>query len=150
MKIKIGELAKQTGSHVVTLRYYEKEGLLTPPDRGGNNYRMYSGEDVERVKFIRHCRKHGMTLAEIRELLAYLDNPKADCVWVSDLFDIHIENVARQIQSLLHLKSTLQDLRHRCSGGGTGDSCEILKSLGDAGLCGCEHKTQEQAQAEPA
>lgn len=41
MPLKIGELAKRSGCQVVTIRYYEKEGLLPPPERTDSNYRLY-------------------------------------------------------------------------------------------------------------
>lgn len=136
MKIKIGELAKMTDCQVVTIRYYEKEGLLNEPDRSMGNYRLYGEKDIERLKFIRHCRKHGMKLSEIRNLLTYRDNPKTDCVWINDLIEEHINNLEQQIESLLHLKASLKDLQSKCSGGSTADSCQILKSLADEKLCG--------------
>lgn len=75
MKVKIGELAKMTGCQVVTIRYYEKEGLLKRPERTERNYRLYGDEDIARLRFIRHCRRHGMSLDEIRTLLVYSDHP---------------------------------------------------------------------------
>ncbi|MDR1394807.1 MAG: MerR family transcriptional regulator, partial [Deltaproteobacteria bacterium] len=57
--IRIGELAALVGVQVVTIRYYEKEGLLEKPKRSPNGYRTYRRSDVERMRFIRHCREHG-------------------------------------------------------------------------------------------
>ena len=68
MKVKIGELAKMTGCQVVTIRYYEKEGLLKRPERTERNYRLYGEEDMARLRFIRHCRQHGMSLDEISRI----------------------------------------------------------------------------------
>ena len=50
MKVKIGELAKMTGCQVVTIRYYEKEGLLKRPERTERNYRLYGEEDMARLR----------------------------------------------------------------------------------------------------
>lgn len=137
MKVKIGELAKKTGCQVVTIRYYEKEGLLRKPDRSGGNYRLYDDKDIERLKFIRHCRKHDMKLAEIRNLLSYRDNSTKNCTWVSELIDTHINNVEAQIQSLMGLKTYLRKLRTKCAGGNSADSCGIMKSLNNMEACGC-------------
>ncbi|MDL2209393.1 Cd(II)/Pb(II)-responsive transcriptional regulator [Desulfovibrio sp. OttesenSCG-928-O18] len=135
--MKIGELARKTGCKVVTIRYYEKEGLLTDPERTEGNYRLYGKEDLERLEFIMHCRKHGMKLGEIRKLLAFRDRPQQDCTWVSELVDSHIQNVDEQIRSLEHLKYHLERLRHSCSGGHSGESCGIMQSLESHGAC-CE------------
>lgn len=145
MRMKIGEAARQAGCKVVTIRYYEQERLLPAPERSGGNYRLYSEEDIERLKFIRHCRKHDMRLDEIRKLLAYRDAPDQDCVWVSELLDAHVSNVDAQIESLLHLKSYLQDLRKRCSGGGSAATCGIMQGLNDIESCGCEQEEQLRA-----
>ena len=86
-----------------------------------------------------------MRLDEIRKLLAYRDAPDQDCVWVSELLDAHVSNVNAQIESLLHLKSYLQDLRKRCSGGGSAATCGIMQGLNDIESCGCEQEEQLRA-----
>ncbi|MBB5142175.1 Cd(II)/Pb(II)-responsive transcriptional regulator [Desulfovibrio intestinalis] len=134
MKMKIGELAKMVGCKVVTIRFYEKEGLLKEPDRTGANYRLYGDKEIERLRFIRHCRRHGMTLSEIRELLAFRDTPKANCDWVGTLVQKHIVNVEEQIESLTQLKAQLEHLRHKCSKGKNGE-CGIIESLSDSKGC---------------
>ena len=117
MKVKIGELAKMTGCEVVTIRYYEKEGRLKEPERTEGNYRVYGEDAQERLRFIRHCRQHGMKLSEIRELLAFSDNPTVSCDWVNNLIKQHIESVEKQINDLTHLKKHLESLYHKCDGG---------------------------------
>ena len=137
--MKIGQLAKLTDTQVVTIRYYEKEGLLGAPERTGSNYRVYGEKDIERLQFIRHCRRHGMGLSEIRALLAYRDAPKADCVWIMEMIQTHITRVDEQMASLAHLKVHLEQLRDSCSGAHAGESCGIIQSLGEwepCKLCG--------------
>ena len=134
MKVKIGELAKMTGCEVVTTRYYEKEGLLKEPERTEGNYRVYGEDAQERLRFIRHCRQHGMKLSEIRELLAFSDNPTVSCDWVNNLIKQHIESVEKQINDLTHLKKHLESLYHKCDGGKKSD-CGIIKSLIDGENC---------------
>lgn len=126
--MKIGELAKKSGCAVVTIRYYEKEGLLPEPDRTGSNYRLYAETDMERLRFIRHCRRHGMKLAEIRELLAFREHPAPNCTWINSLVQRHIDNVEEQIASLTKLKTQLHELLRACSGSNSGH-CGIVESL---------------------
>ena len=64
MEIRIGDLAKRSGCEVVTIRYYEKEGLIAPQARSDNSYRIYSDADVHRLRFIRLCRAMDMSLEE--------------------------------------------------------------------------------------
>ncbi len=136
MPLKIGELARLAGCQVVTIRYYEKEGLLPPPERTDSNYRLYGDDAVERLHFIRRCRLHGMNLAEIRDLLAFKDNPSVSCAWINDLVDKHIADVERQIASLQHLKMHLEALRHACAGDHR-EGCGIIATLDHGSPCAC-------------
>ncbi len=136
MSFKIGDLAKASGIPVVTIRYYEKEGLLHQPERSDSGYRLYSAQDADRLLFIRRCRQHGMNLAEIRDLLAFRDSPAPSCAWINELVDRHIAAVQEQIDSLLALKEHLETLRHACDGE-HGKSCGIISSLAHGEECPC-------------
>lgn len=139
--MKIGELSKKTGCKVVTIRYYEKEGLLGAPSRTEGNYRQYSAADEERLAFIVHCRKHGIKLPEIKALLAFREQPQKDCTWVSALLEDHLRAVNEQIASLEHLKHHLQQLRQSCTGTHDGKQCGILQCLTEQSICcaSCAH-----------
>ena len=67
--MRIGELARQAGVDVQTVRYYEREGLLEAPARTGSGYRAYGPQHLERLNFVRHCRSLDMPLAEIKRLI---------------------------------------------------------------------------------
>jgi Cd(II)/Pb(II)-responsive transcriptional regulator len=128
--MKIGELAKATGTQVDTIRYYEREGLLPPAGRTESNYRVYDRAHAERLAFIRHCRCLDMTLDEIRVLLRYKDAPAQDCGEVDQLLDHHIGHVVARIGELRALEQELRALRARC-GSGPGE-CGILGGLAQA------------------
>lgn len=130
--LRIGELAKQTGSQVETIRYYEREGLLPAPGRSEGNYRLYGPTHVEQLQFIRHCRSLDMTLGEIRELLSCRDKPNESCNDVNLLLDRHIEHVAQRIQELLALQKQLKALRSTCHSAQAAKDCEILQMLATA------------------
>jgi Cd(II)/Pb(II)-responsive transcriptional regulator len=127
--LKIGELAKQTGSQVETIRYYEREGLLPAPARSEGNYRLYGPSHTERLQFIRHCRSLDMTLGEIRELLSFRDTPEESCNEVNLLLDRHIEHVAQRIRELQSLQKQLKALRSTCHSAQAAKDCEILQTL---------------------
>jgi Cd(II)/Pb(II)-responsive transcriptional regulator len=130
--LKIGELAKHTGSQVETIRYYEREGLLPAPARSEGNYRLYGPSHAERLQFIRHCRSLDMTLDEIRNLLSFRDAPEASCSAVNDLLDKHIDHVATRIRELLALQKQLKELRSLCHSTQAVKDCEILHTLATA------------------
>ncbi|MFP5333452.1 MAG: MerR family transcriptional regulator, partial [Acidimicrobiia bacterium] len=69
----IGELARQTGVASRTLRFYEDQDLLPPPDRTPAGYRTYPERAADRVRFIKDAQAAGFTLAEIREILTIRD-----------------------------------------------------------------------------
>lgn len=127
--MKIGELAKATGTQVETVRYYEREGLLPTPLRTEGNYRIYGADHIERLSFIRHCRSLDMTLDEIRTLLGFKDAPEDNCAQVNALLDEHIGHVAQRIQELRALERQLKTLREQCLVTQEAAHCGILNEL---------------------
>jgi Cd(II)/Pb(II)-responsive transcriptional regulator len=127
--LKIGELAKRAACQVETVRFYEREGLLTAPLRSGGNYRLYGEEHLERLLFIRQCRSLDMTLDEIRALLKFRDAPEKNCDEVNALLDAHIGHVADRIAELKALQQQLNTLRRLCGETQATRNCGILKEL---------------------
>lgn len=109
----IGELADQTGVPARTLRFYEGEGLLHEPERLANGYRDYGQLAPGRVRFIRQAQSAGLTLAQIREILAIHDRGQAPCTHVADLIDHRLREVDRRIAELRATRETLRGLADR-------------------------------------
>lgn len=128
-QLKIGELAERTGCQVDTIRFYERKGLLTAPERSQGNYRLYSEANVMRLQFIRNCRSLDMTLEEIRTLLNLRDQPFHECTDVNVLLDDHIGHVNERIKELKGLQLQLKQLRSRCSTVQSVKECGILQEL---------------------
>lgn len=74
-KLRIGDVAKRTGSATSTLRFYEDRGLITS-NRNEAGYRHYDPEVIRRVSFIRTAQRVGLTLTEIGEALASLPDKR--------------------------------------------------------------------------
>ncbi len=127
--LKIGDLAKMAGCQVVTIRYYEREGLLQEPARSDGNYRLYTSKHLEQLHFIRHCRSMEMTLEDIRLLLRFRDTPEENCSEVDALLDQHISAVVDRIAQLQSLESQLRNLRGQCRSARAAKDCKILQSL---------------------
>lgn len=72
--LRVGELAEQTGVSVKTLRFYEEAGVLTPRGRTSAGYRLYTASAVERVRLVRGAQLAGLSLAEIADVCAALDD----------------------------------------------------------------------------
>lgn len=129
MNMKIGELADATGTPEQTIRFYEREGLLSKPGRTPGNYRVYGPSHVETLAFIRQCRNLDMALDEIRVLLRFKDAPEEDCGTVNALLDAHIGQVEQRIRELRVLQRHLKDLRQRCTQAQPARDCGILQEL---------------------
>src|SRR5207302_137035 len=76
--IRIGDVSRQTGCKIETIRYYERVGLLPRPLRSAAHYRLYDSGDVRRLSFVRRARELGFTLEEVRALLALAVNDGED------------------------------------------------------------------------
>ncbi len=109
--LKIGELAKQTGFAVGTLRYYSDLGLLQPVQRGDNGYRYYSQDAGQQVKFIKKAQALGFTLEEIKQILDVRDRGEKPCALVQSLLDSKIEQIQIQIRRMTLFKAELEEYR---------------------------------------
>jgi Cd(II)/Pb(II)-responsive transcriptional regulator len=138
--MRIGELAKRTGTDVETVRYYERSGLMTEPLRSAAGYREYKEEHQERLQFIRHCRSLQMSLADIRVLLALKGNPSEGCESVNHLLEHHIERIREQMEALRTLEAQLTVLRHQCGEPHSIGECAIMQNLSESASgqeCAC-------------
>lgn len=138
--MRIGELAAATGVDPETIRYYEREGLLEPPGRQANGYRAYGKPQLERLSFIRHCRALDIPLADIRQLIRFLDRPGGDCAGIDRLIEAQLARVKARLQSMKALESQLAALRERCDAHHSTAECGILHELvaaarGEACVC---------------
>jgi DNA-binding transcriptional MerR regulator len=131
--MKIGELAKATGTKVETVRYYEGAGLLPPPARTSSNYRDYGPAHVERLTFIRRSRDLGFSLKSVRELLKLADDGNEPCDAVDEVASAHLLAVEQKIADLTALRDELA-LMLECSGEGTVADCRIISALASRNL----------------
>ena len=128
-KLTIGELAKETGVKVVTIRYYEQIGVLPSPARTASNYRIYSGEDARRLRFIRRCRDLGFSLHEIHELLRLSSENGPSCAEICRITERHLRAIEDKVADLKRLASELHRISSSCSGSRPMAECRILETL---------------------
>jgi Cu(I)-responsive transcriptional regulator len=132
-RISIGELAKRTGTKVVTVRYYEQIGLLPVPSRTAGNYRTYSNEHMRRLRFIRRCRDLGFTLDQIHDLLRLSSQKNEDCAEVDRITAEHLAEIEQKISDLKRLAKELRRLNTCCQGNGIIADCRIIEALSPEG-----------------
>ncbi|SCL32005.1 DNA-binding transcriptional regulator, MerR family [Micromonospora rhizosphaerae] len=113
--MRIGELAAATGTTTKTLRFYEDSGLLRPAGRTATGYREYTEEAIARLDFIRRGRAAGLTLAQIRDVLAVRDRGQAPCQHVEDLLAARLRDLDAQIADLRALRDTVAELHAAAS-----------------------------------
>jgi len=127
--LKTGELAKQAGVNVETLRFYEREGLIPEPPRLSSGYREYPQETVRRIRFIQRAKELGFTLREIKGLLKLRVDPDTTCSVVREQAAEKIADVKKKISDLKKIQQALNKLMNSCRGNGPVDDCPILKHL---------------------
>ena len=126
--MRIGELAKATGTKAETIRYYEREGILPAADRTDSNYRDYSDQHLATLILVRRARALGFTMAQVRELLALSDHEDKPCRDVDQLVQRQLGEVARKIADLTSLQDELQHMLRSCQADRIGE-CRIVESL---------------------
>lgn len=109
--LRIGELAKQFNITADTLRFYEKEGLLTASVRTAAGYRMYNEADQQRLDFILRCKRLGYSLTQTQDLLALeiSGEPQASELLKAQL-QTHLQDVAQRMSELEALRHGLMQL----------------------------------------
>ena len=130
--LKIGDLARETNTKIVTIRYYEKIGLLPAPDRSMGNYRTYERGTLERLRFIRRCRALGFSLDQVRDLLILSSDGEQPCDAVDRISAEHLAEVERKIADLNRLAVELRNISASCRGGGTVSNCRIIDAISPA------------------
>jgi MerR family mercuric resistance operon transcriptional regulator len=102
----IGQLSRETGVGIETIRYYEKVRLLPKPPRTGGGHRLYANEQLKRLLFIRRSRELGFSMEEIRNLLGLVDGGYT-CGQVKTAALDHLKAVRVKISDLRRMERTL-------------------------------------------
>ncbi len=126
--MKIGELSKQSGVSIDTIRYYEQRGLIPPAVRSASGYRQYSSNDTRRLKFIVQAKELGFRLEEIGQLLTLRTDGRA-CIEVRAVAEAKADEIDQRIQKLTRMRQVLLSLAAQCEQTSDADPCPILKSL---------------------
>jgi MerR family mercuric resistance operon transcriptional regulator len=126
--LSIGELARRTGVHIETIRYFEKVGMLDVPDRTGGGHRVYAGRHVRALSFIKRARELGFRPKEVRTMLELGGPGEACCDEIQEIAVHHLEQVRGKIADLARLEQLLAATVERCSGGHVPD-CPVIDML---------------------
>ncbi|MCW8883985.1 MAG: helix-turn-helix domain-containing protein [Motiliproteus sp.] len=141
----IGQLSKQTGCKVPTIRYYEGIELLPNPPRTEGGQRRYNAHHLQTLRFICHGRELGFPIKAIRELLE-LDQFQQDsrastedgCHRADQIALEHLHRIERKIDQLSGLRDELKMMINACKSGDN-HSCQVMSVLADHQLCQHSH-----------
>lgn len=131
--LKIGVLARLTGTNAPTIRYYEEIGLLPAAVRCSGSQRVYDEGDVQRLTFIRRCRDFGFSINQVRVLGSLVQNRERPCMEARDLAQEHLLTIRTKLDELRELERMVATFVLSCDqscAGGVGADCIILEELG--------------------
>lgn len=103
----IGELSRKVGIPTQTIRYYEKLGLINPPERTDTQYRVYFEEDEARLRFIIQAKRFGLTLDEIKEIIDLRAQGVVPCEHLKGIVKKHLDDLDRRIQEMIWFRDEL-------------------------------------------
>ena len=123
----IGELAKITGIHVETIRFYQRRGLLVEPQRPLGGIRRYGEAEAARIRFIKSAQKLGFSLDEVITLLTLEDG--AHCKEASKIARQKLAEIRSKIADLSRMEETLASLTMECEKRRGKVCCPLISSL---------------------
>jgi len=129
--MNIGQAAEASGVSAKMIRYYEEIGLIAPPARTGNNYRVYGEDQVHVLRFVKRSRSLGFSLEETETLLKLWQDKSRSSAAVKEVATTHINDLERRIAEMQGMVKTLKHLSH-CCGGDHRPDCPILDDLAGA------------------
>ena len=127
--VTIGRLAAAAGVGVETVRYYQRRGLLTVPERGAGA-RRYGENDLRRLRFVRSAQAAGFSLADIGELLAL--DAVDDRARARELAHARLAALDARIAEMRRTRAALAQLAEACESGAAGP-CPILAAFEGVG-----------------
>ena len=123
----IGQLAKRAGVAIDTVRYYERNQLLSPAGRLASGYRRYGETELMRLRFIRRAKALGFTLEDIRGLLSLSD--ERNVAKVKRAAEAKLTDIEQRIAELQRIRTGLRTLIAACPGHDGAEACPILNAL---------------------
>ncbi|WP_339911656.1 heavy metal-responsive transcriptional regulator [Symmachiella dynata] len=125
----ISQLAKAAEIPTTTIRYYERIGLVEPDNRSQGNYRLYSGESLNKLKFIRASQAIGFTLEDVKALLSDDDGSIPTCDNVQSLIEERLADIEQRLKDLRRVRKVLKNALEQCQTQKKTDCCQVVAEL---------------------
>lgn len=123
----IGKASQQSGVNIETIRYYEREGFVPKPDRSAGGRRLYTADEIAKLRFVKRCRDLGFPMSIIQTLLSLNEEQGRSCKEVKTMAEDQLVAINAKIDNLGRLRAALQSLSTSCDDGTS--SCPMLDSL---------------------
>ena len=127
--MRIGQVAREAGVGIETIRFYERRGLLPRPSRPASGNRDYPADAVDRILFIRRAKALGFQLREIKELLSLRVHPRRSCASVMDRAEKKIVDIDAKMADLKRMRRALGKLVTACTKKSPTVECPVLEML---------------------
>lgn len=115
--MKIGRVADEAGVSVDTVRFYERRGVLPPPERLPSGYRTYTSATVERIRLARRLQSLGLTLDEVIDALHTTDRGGASCASERWRLEAVLTRIDAQIAELRGVRREVHKVLGACESG---------------------------------
>jgi MerR family mercuric resistance operon transcriptional regulator len=135
--MRTGQVAREAGVKVETLRYYERRGLLAEPPRLESGYRTYDHDAVRIVRFVKRAQGLGFSLDDVEALLELDGGGPESCEAAQLVAEQRIAELDRRINDLRAMRDSLQQLLTTCHMPRSERECQLIRSIAaDAGQGG--------------
>lgn len=125
--LTIGAFAQTAGVNVETIRFYQRKGLLSEPDKPLGSIRRYGDKDVARVRFVKSAQQLGFSLDAILELLRLQDG--THCDEARGLAELKLINVQQKLAELTRMEAVLAALVRQCCTTTGEVACPLIVAL---------------------
>ena len=111
----IGKASEQSGVNIETIRYYEREGVVPKPGRSAGGRRLYSSDEIAKLRFVRRCRDLGFPISIIQTFLSLTEQSDRSCGEVKAMAENHLGEITAKIENLVRLQDALLSLSKNLS-----------------------------------
>ncbi len=125
--LTIGAFARAARVNVETIRFYQRKGLLSEPEKPYGSIRRYGASDVTRVRFVKSAQRLGFSLSEITELLKLDDG--AHCDDAREQAERKLADVRARLADLRRIERALAKLVEQCCAATGQVRCPLIESL---------------------
>lgn len=128
--MRSGQVARNAGVNVETLRYYERRGILQTPQRRASGYREYTEEAVGVIRFVKRSQELGFSLDEVETLLTLAAGGPESCDSARALATRKLGELDAKMRSIRAMQDSLRRLVATCEMPRSARECPLLDALG--------------------